>query len=665
MLKDMMIRCVLLVCVFALSSAYVDDLTDQLNELGCTPKSLDIDEESTIAMKISNICNFPYYIADCIETKIAERSPIAQNYFNGTFNFDMVMTKFEQLCARLANDNELSMGLYCLENITPASCFSDWKVRGKVTVCEKTQDYRNCVRETLQYCPASVRDFMGDYVTVLWGSPDNCGSVLSDKSEYGESSSMQDPAGIMGLIFNMNSSAIMECGNDLIRAMTNSINITKWSTNIMGTSGPNINEIMEIMDDSLDIFCREKTNLMTCLKAKMPSSSSPIDMIALLLIDLDSADKVLNNYCENRTVITGNLECLSSQAISEASTQCLKPMLSMNMDNITRLGFGMLDYICSAVVNITECLGEKLTVTCNKEVADFMTSSYTGMLTPYCRNARPRPVVDVMQPGWSYTVIPGGMVGMECILPTSAKMIKEFNTNSGPDNSAPNFQAIVQKAMDIVCNDAESILDCLDAKLRHGQSPIDELTRQVIDLSKLRTMVTTTCLKKAEIVSGFPCFFEQSLQTTQQTCFNSLTNEFLKNAGSGQGDLSPFFMLDPKMRSQIKSFICDGGYKQFALCEADAVKSCDATLATHVIDVMVGPIRDTCLTDDIDDDDDDGGNDGGDDDDDDDDDEDGDENKDKNKDGDDDCVEPTCSACSAVLNGLLWLLIGVVTLLWF
>ncbi|KAL5012889.1 hypothetical protein ScPMuIL_011440, partial [Solemya velum] len=491
-----------------------------------------------------------------------------------------------------------------------------------------TVQYRSCVKDSIindmPDCPSNVADFMGDYVTVLSGSRDVC---QPDEVESSGSYSMEDNS-FTDVLLNTTGSAIMECTPDIIALMT-----SKFNTTMTTASEP---KITEIMDDALDIFCGEKNKLMTCLKEKMPGSSYPIDLIVLMFIDLDGTENVLNNYCEKRNVLTDNSVCLSSPATSEASNECIGALFE-NMNNITNLGFAMVDYICSAAVNITECLGKKLKLTCNQEVSDFVTSSYTGMLTPHCRNAKPRPVGDVMQPGWSYKVIPGGMVAMECILPTAAEMMKIFNNPSFASSEHAN-SAIVKSGLKIVCDDAERILDCLETKLRKGQSTVDKLTREAIDLSKLRSMVATECPKQDEIASAFPCFFQQNLQTAQQICMNSLTNEFMK-AISGEGtdrtEPNPVFMLQPKKMNTFKAFLCGSGsaYKRFAFCEANAVRNCNAALATHTVEVMTRPIRDTCLTE-----------------------------SEASVDG---CVGPACSACSAAWNGLLWLLVGAVTLRWF
>ncbi|KAL5011563.1 hypothetical protein ScPMuIL_010114 [Solemya velum] len=615
----------LLLFTFTLSSAYIDDLTTQLELLGCWPQNQsplqEIDPNNAIAVELSKYCNSVEEIADCIQSKEGHSSTDSVvRYFNEAFDIERMKTKSDELCNDLKNTTVASY-LNCLDDSTHNPCYSSWGLILEDTfssrpsyslydLCVTTVNHKNCVMSVIDGqpgCNDSVADFMGAYVTVLSGSPSNCEYLFKYDDHDHEPPATETATSSLYLEYlDMDGSAIKEC-SEMIDSMAAVIE-TRLSVDFP--------DYLIIIEDVMDIFCAQRTTLMSCLKEKMPDSTSVIDQIALIYVDLQGVDRSLENYCVNKKVLTDNAECLRSDETQQAIRGCIPSFEFFN--DIESQMFAVADYTCSALVNTSRCFGEKLKMNCNEEISGLMTSTYIDMLTPYCKHAKPKPFVDVLQPGWSYTLVPGGNAAMECIFPIIKKLLPKVEST---DNNGE-----IQSAMQEFCRNADSMLRCLETRIPKGLSTTDKLVEDVIDLPKLRTTVTSKCSRQNEIISLLHCLWDGRTLEVQNMCLEGFSWEFMEKEMGVQGKKFDTFIASmPSSMGKIKDMFYrdDSSYYNWVKCEVNAIRACNSVLAGHVSDLLTVPIRSKKTT---------------------------------------GCVGTKCSACSMTLHQFLWYFVMVLAI---
>lgn len=96
---------------------------------------------------------------------------------------------------------------------------------------------------------------------------------------------------------------------------------------------------------------------------------------------------------------------------------------------------------------MTTCLSGIFEQNCSKASADLLSETYLGSLTTECRNAKPRNVDinNVTQPGWSYTIVPGGSVAVECVRPMIVDVLPIFSNRTVVSDSSLLQKSILSK----------------------------------------------------------------------------------------------------------------------------------------------------------------------------------------------------------------------------
>ncbi|KAL5011310.1 hypothetical protein ScPMuIL_009861 [Solemya velum] len=578
-----------------LSSAFVNDLGNQLNQLNCSGIRVNVTSPvpnnplQAINSTLALFCGSSDKIGDCVENlkrNDGKNDPLVWYIRKFVDKYSVINS---QMCPTM-----IANGIHrCLLNATDSSqCYQTWLGAVHTSMnnayngetCHHTQRLRNCVvQDFSKVCPMNVARAMGEYATVLL-APDTCPSVVaSESSSYNQ-------------LWNMTGSAIENCASGVVRDVTD----------IFGKN-PNGSEHRELVERYLQMVCNQRSTIISCLEKKMPNSLSVYDHAILKFLDLKKTDKSVKNFCTNRKVFTDQYQCIYRPSFLHSVGDCLPFFGNINRDQ----GFALFDYACSAVVNMTTCLSGIFEQNCSKASADLLSETYLGSLTTECRNAKPRNVDinNVTQPGWSYTIVPGGSVAVECVRPMIVDVLPIFSNRTVVSDSSLLQKSILSK----VCKGADDVLTCFDKKLPGGKSKVDETMRNLIDLKKLRRLVKSKCAVIDEIIQPIDYYANEETGKCVQPLSKHISEVFH----------SVFSMLVPATFKEVEAIFCgdDSLYYIAANCTVNNVRKRNSTLADHVFDILTQPLKDKCVG----------------------------------------IKTPVSSACSVVFGLTLWFLVGILT----